>query len=119
MDFIKNNLKTIVQLGFALFIVYWIVFVLTPTSKMAEVTAKKIDSLNTLIQQRELEQKKLDSNISVFNQEIENIDNNISKIKSEKTIVKEYYHEKINDVDKYSDDELDSFFAVRYRYYTK
>jgi septal ring factor EnvC (AmiA/AmiB activator) len=119
MDFIKNNLKTIVQLGFALFVIYWLVFILTPVSKMTEVTAKKIDSLNNLIQQRELEQKKLDSNILFFNNEIKNIDNNISKIKSEKTIVKEYYHEKINDVDKYTDVELDSFFAVRYRYYTK
>ena len=34
----------------------------------------------------------------------------------EKTIIKEYYHEKINSVDKLTIAELDSFFANRYNY---
>ena len=119
VSFIKNNFKTIFQVGLGLFILYWVIFVLTPVSKMSEETAKKIDNINILIQKTEAEQRRLDSNITIFNKEIENVDINISKIKKEKTIIKEYYHEKIKDVDTYSDDEIDSFFTVRYRYYTK
>jgi septal ring factor EnvC (AmiA/AmiB activator) len=119
INLFKRNFKYIVQISFALFILYWVIFIMTPTTKMSEETSKKLDSLNLLIQKTSEEQKKLDSNIANFNKEIENIDNNISKIKTERTIIKEYYHEKINDVDNYTDDEIDSFFAVRYRYYAK
>jgi bacteriorhodopsin len=34
-DFIKNNFKTILKISFVVFILYWIVFVLTPKSQMA------------------------------------------------------------------------------------
>lgn len=77
---------------------------------------QKIDSLNTVINRIEGEQVKLDSNIVHYNKEIIKIDNNIEKIKTEKTTINNIYHEKINDVNNYTDDELDSFFTIRYGY---
>ena len=77
---------------------------------------KKIDSLNNVIDRVEKEQIRLDTNISHYNQEMVKVDNNIEKIKSEKTIINNIYHEKINDVNNYTNDELDSFFTVRYGY---
>jgi hypothetical protein len=62
----------------------------------------------------ELEQKKLDSNIASYNQKIDEVDNHIDKIKGQKTIVKEIYHEKINSVDKLTNPGIDSFFSNRY-----
>lgn len=80
---------------------------------------QKIDSLNLFINRIEVQQKKLDSNIVHYKQEIIKIDHNIEKIKTEKTTINNIYHEKINDVNNYTDDELDSFFTTRYRYNTQ
>jgi len=82
---------------------------------MAADEKAKIDSLTLMIKEIELEQKKLDSNIVSYNQKIDEVDNHIDKIKGQKTIVKEIYHEKINSVDKLTVRELDSFFTDRYK----
>ena len=77
---------------------------------------QKIDSINESINRIEVKQKKLDSNITHYNVEINKIDSNINKIKIEKTTINNVYHEKINDVNNYTDDQLDSFFTIRYGY---
>jgi len=82
---------------------------------MAADEKAKIDSLTLMIKEIELEQQKLDSNIVSYNQKIDEVDNHIDKIKGQKTIVKEIYHEKINNVDKLTVRELDSFFTDRYK----
>jgi septal ring factor EnvC (AmiA/AmiB activator) len=95
------------------------VFILTPDVKMLESQQKRINDLNNLIIQKESEQKKLSVEIANFNAQIKILDSNISKIKGEKTIIKEIYHEAVNNVDNYSDAQLDSFLAKRYNYYTR
>ena len=114
--FILANYKTVIKIAFALFLLYWIIYILTPNIKMSADSKEKIDALNIQIDSLESGQKRLDENIKVFNQEIIKVDKKISNIKQEKTIIKEIYHEKITDVDNYTDDELDSFFAKRYGY---
>jgi hypothetical protein len=114
--FILANYKTVIKIAFALFLLYWIIYILTPNIKMSADSKEKIDALNIQIDSLEAGQKRLDENIKVFNQEIIKVDKKISNIKQEKTIIKEIYHEKITDVDNYTDDELDSFFAKRYGY---
>jgi len=81
---------------------------------MAADERAKIDSLNTLIEEIHKDQQKLDSTIEGYNQKIDEVDEHIGKIKGQKTIVKEIYHEKINNVDKLSHPQLDSFFSNRY-----
>ena len=81
---------------------------------MSTESKQKLDSLNIAIKTIELQQKKLDSNITVYTKEVEKIDTRIQHLKTEKTIIKEIYHEKIDAIDQYSDAELDEFFAKRY-----
>jgi peptidoglycan hydrolase CwlO-like protein len=114
--FILNNYKTIIKVGVTLFLLYWVIFVLTPSVKMSADTKAKIDTIDSHIDSLQSEQKKLQEGINIFNKEILNIDKKISNIKQEKTIIKEIYHEKINSIDGYRSDELDSFFAERYGY---
>jgi len=114
--FILNNYKTIIKVGVTLFLLYWVIFVLTPSVKMSADAKAKIDSINSHIDSLQSEQKKLEEGINIFNKEVLNIDKKISNIKQEKTIIKEIYHEKINSIDDYSSDELDSFFTERYGY---
>jgi len=116
LNFLKGNYKTIAKVLVGLFLLYWVVFVLTPKVGMPADEKAKIDSLNQVIKEIYKDQQKLDSNINGYNKKIDAVDNDINNIKGQKTIIKEIYHEKINSVDTYSDSELDSFFSARYHY---
>ena len=96
--------------------IYYLIFFLTPAVRMSQTDKVQIDSLNVMIKQLHEDNVKLEDEIGDFNQKIEEVDNSIDKIKGQKTIVKEIYHEKINSVDKLTVRELDSFFTDRYKY---
>lgn len=116
LNFLSKNFWTILKIGFAIFILYYLIFFLTPNVGMQKEQKQQIDSLNTLVKKLHDDNIRLEGKITNFESEIGNIDNNISNIKKEKTIIKEYYHEKINSVDKLTIAELDSFFSKRYGY---
>jgi len=109
-----KNIKTILIIAFALFMTYWILFVITPNTNLAKETYEKIDSLNNSIDSLEKDNKTLDSNIVNYTHQIEAIDNSIDRIKNEKTTIKEIYHETITNVEHYNNSQLDSFFTNRY-----
>lgn len=115
IDILKANYKTILKVIFGLFILYYIIFFLTPRVQMAADQKQQLDSLNVVIKQLHEDNIKLENKISDFNSEIDKVDESIGKIKNQKTIVKEIYHEKISNVDKLSSPEVDSFFANRYK----
>lgn len=112
--FFQKYYLTIIKVLVGLFLLYWLIFFLTPKVEMAASEKEKIDSLNKKIDIIYVEQKKLDEKIVEYNNEITKIDDNLEKIKNQKTIIKEIYHEEIGRVDNYTDAELDSFFAKRY-----
>lgn len=110
-----DNYKTILKIFFYGFIIYWVLSVLTPNLQSNKDYINKIDSLNIQIKKFEEKNLKLDSQIMVFNNQIVMIDSTISKIKQEKTIIKEYYHEKIINVDTFGRGQLNDFFTKRYK----
>lgn len=114
-NFLKSNYKTILKVVFGLFLLYYIIYFLTPSVKMGVEQKKQLDSLNVLVKQLHEDNIKLENKISDFNSEIDQVDKNIQGIKGQKTIIKEIYHEKISAVDKLTVDEIDSFFANRYK----
>lgn len=114
-NFLKSNYKTVLKGLFGLFVLYYIIFFLTPKVRMSAESKQQLDSLNVVINKLHQDNLKLENKISNFNKEIEEVDNNINNIKVEKTIIKEIYHEKISNVDKLTVSELDSFFANRYK----
>ena len=116
MSFLKNNITSVLFFIFILSVIGWIYFIVTPSIEMSNESLKKIDSLNKTILLIEGEQHKIDSQLVKYNKEIDGIDENISNIKSEKTIIREIYHEKINSVNTFNTNQLDSFFSSRYNY---
>lgn len=116
LDFIHKNYKWILQIIFGVFVLYWLIFFLTPKIRMSEIEKSQMDSLNVLIKSIHNSQAKLDSSISEYGKEIDLVEDRIQKIKSEKTIIKEIYHEEIDRVSSYNDRQLDSFFTKRYGY---
>lgn len=115
LNFIKEHYKTILKVVFGLFILYYLIFFLTPRVQMAADQKQQLDSLNVVIKQLHEDNLKLEDKISEFDNEIEQVDQSISKIKNQKTIVKEIYHEKISNIDKLTSREVDSFFTDRYK----
>jgi hypothetical protein len=115
VEFVKTNYKIIFGFLFGLFILYWMMFILTPKVGMSPEDRAKIDSLNVVINTMYKEQELLDDKIDDLNKELIEVDNGIDKIKNQKTIVKEIYHEKINRVSNFTEPELDSFFSDRYK----
>ena len=119
LNFLKTHYMTILKVVFGLFIIYWLLFFLTPKVQMAAESKQAIDLLNVEIKEIEKEQDSLSNTISEYKEEINLLDQHISTIQSLKTIIKEIYHEEIKRVDSYNDRKLDSFFAVRYGYFTR
>lgn len=117
VDFFKSNYKFLAYVALGLFLLYWILFILTPKIEMSAESKQAIDSLNTHIKVIEDAQKELDGKIEEYGQEITQVENRITEIKSQKTTIKEIYHEKISSVNNYSDKQLDSFFTERYGYF--
>lgn len=114
-SFLVKNYKVVLVILFGAFILYWMVFILTPRMGMSPEDKSKIDSLNIIISNMYKEQEILDDKIDNINKEIGEVDYSINKIKNQKTIVKEVYHEKINRVSNFTEPELDSFFSDRYK----
>lgn len=116
LDFLKMNYVTIFKILFGLFILYYLIFFLTPKMKMTESQKAQLDSLNVSVKKLEQTNTQLENKINNFDLQIKDVDFNIKNIKTQKTIIKEYYHEKIISVDNFTTGELDSFFTERYKY---
>jgi peptidoglycan hydrolase CwlO-like protein len=114
-NFIIKNYKTIITVLVGLFLLYWVIFILTPRNTMVIEDRKKIDSLNNVVNEMYKEQDKLENKIIDINKDIDKIENNVTKIKKDKTKVANKYHEEIIRVDEYTEPELDSFFSNRYK----
>jgi len=114
LNFVKTHFKEIIKVCFGIFILYWMLYILTPSISMSKTEKQIIDSLNIQIKLLYQQQTKLDSSIAEYNKKIDNVDKDINKIKGQKTVIKEIYHEKINNVNNYTEPELDSFFSTRY-----
>jgi len=115
INFLKENFMTILKVLFGLFVLYYLIYFLTPKVNMSVDQKKQLDSLNVLVKQLHEDNVELEKEINEYDKKIDELDNHIDKIKGQKTVVKEIYHEKINSVDKLTVRELDSFFTDRYK----
>ena len=104
---------TVIKVLLVLIVIYLLFNQLTK-GFINEDYKKSIDSLNTNIINLEKKQDSLNLKINDFNQEISDIDKNITNIQNQKTIIKEFYHEKIISVDTFSLNDIDRFFTERY-----
>jgi peptidoglycan hydrolase CwlO-like protein len=113
-NFFIKNYKTTLVILLVLFLLYWVLFIVGPSSTMSKEDKAKLDSLTNVVNKINEEQTILENKIETVNREVDKIDNNISKIKVNKEKTGKKYHEEINRVDKYTEPELDSFFTNRY-----
>ena len=111
-----NNYKTLLYILFGVGALYLMVLFFTPKTEMSELDKYKLNQLNKDIQDIKNNQIKLDSTINKYEKEISKIDSTIAKVRNQKTIVKEYYKEKGEEITGMKPSQIDSLFHKRYKY---
>ena len=75
---------------------------------------QKIDSLSRCISVLDIEHKKQDSLIALYQNQLKALETKVDSTKNKITEIKKYYGKKIKDINSYNNAELDSFFTNRY-----
>lgn len=113
-DFIVNNYKTILSVLGGLFLLYWLIFILTPAVKMSEESVVELKKIDEEIQTLNYENQILQSEIVAFQDEIQDVNQNLDEIKDIKTSIGNDYGKKITSARSYNHDELVRFLSERY-----
>ena len=116
MEFIKKYWKLFVGVIGGLFVLYLIIFMLTPKPDMSELDKYKLEQLDKDINLLIENQKKLDKQIEGYKKELSHIDSSIRKVQNQKVIVKEYYKEQGEKISGMKPSEINKLFQERYNY---
>jgi chromosome segregation ATPase len=116
INFLKNNFKNILFFLIGIIVLYLTVYFATPKPEMSELDKYKLEQLDKDIELLIENQKKLDSKISEYKEEISKIDSALVGVKNEKTIIKEYYKDKSDEIIGMKRSQIDSLFHKRYKY---
>jgi septal ring factor EnvC (AmiA/AmiB activator) len=116
MEFIKKYWKLFIGIVGGLFLLYLIIFMLTPKPDMSELDKYKLEQLDKKINLIIENQKKLDKQIEGYKNELSQIDSTIAKVKNQKIIIKEYYKEQGEKITEMKPSEIDKLFHNRYKY---
>lgn len=84
--------------------------------KEQEYIKAQIDSINKVNIELKAKQDSLDKASKKFEDVIIQLDWKLQNVGENKTIIKEYYHEKKEKTKKYTPGQLDKFFKNRYNY---
>jgi len=76
----------------------------------------QIDSLAKANDSLRIKQAKLDSVAAEYQLQIDDLDWKVQNVGEKKTIIREYYHEKVKEPAGYTPKQVDSFFKKRYNY---
>lgn len=109
---ILTGLYILVSVVALFFLIRWF----TPKPQMPAEWKAKIDSLTNVNKELQAVRDRLDSVKTVVINKVDEVDWKISNIKEKTTLIREYYHDRINNTDKYTPSQLDSFFRNRYNY---
>jgi len=113
---LNKILKYVAVAILSIVVLYGAVWIITPKPTMPAELKAQIDSLIAINKQLELEQLKLDSAIARYEDAVIRLDDKISKVKNQTTIIKEIHHDKIKEVSNLNSAQVDSFFKTRYNY---
>jgi septal ring factor EnvC (AmiA/AmiB activator) len=116
MNFLTKNFRDIILILLGCLLVYLLVRTFTPAPDKSELLKYKLEQLDNKIKETEKRQKELDSNIALNKKDIERIDQNIDNIRSQKTVVNNYYDQKAKDIPGMTNKQIDSSFRKRYNY---
>ena len=116
LELLNKYKKQIIYVIVGLFLLYSIIWLATRKPQIPVDLKASIDSLTVVNKKLMKSQEHMDSTITAYNSKIEQIDNHISNIKNQTTVVNKYYNDLGQQVDQYQPTQIDSFFKQRYNY---
>ena len=114
VDFFKQYYKQVGIGLLVLFVLYWLIFILTPSVEMSNVAVEEIKKLDQEIGTIKLEQNILYNEILQYEEQLDVMDENISQINNTQNKISGEYGEKINAARSYDYQQLVAFLSKRY-----
>jgi predicted PurR-regulated permease PerM len=114
VDFFKQYYKQVGIGLLVLFVLYWLIFILTPSVEMSNVAVEEIKKLDQEIGTIKLEQNILYNEILQYEEQLDVMDENISQINDTQNKISGEYGEKINAARSYDYQQLVAFLSKRY-----
>lgn len=114
INFLKKYYKQVTIGLLVLFVLYWLIFILTPSVKMSGVAVQEIQKLDEEIGTIKLEQNILYTEIQQYEEQLQGMDENISQINYNQNKISGEYGEKINAARSYDYQQLVAFLSKRY-----
>ncbi len=114
----SNWKTTIIAAIVAIIVLFVCISIFTKKEKMKEQEYIKaqIDSINKVNLELKAKQDSLAESSKKFENVIIELDWKLQNVGQNKTIIKEFYHEKKEKTKKYTPGQLDNFFKDRYNY---
>jgi predicted PurR-regulated permease PerM len=114
VEFFKQYYKQVGIGLLVLFVLYWLIFILTPSVEMSNVAVEEIKKLDQEIGTIKLEQNILYNEILQYEEQLDVMDENISQINDTQNKISGEYGEKINAARSYDYQQLVAFLSKRY-----
>jgi septal ring factor EnvC (AmiA/AmiB activator) len=115
-NFIKKYFKEILLVLIIGVVIFLSVKIFTPAPDKSELLKYKLQQLDNKINGLKQQQKQLDDSISMYKKDIERIDENLENIRSQKTVINNYYEEKDKEIKGWSNKQIDSSLRKRYKF---
>jgi septal ring factor EnvC (AmiA/AmiB activator) len=115
-NFVSKYIKEIIVTILICAVVFLLVKAFTPAPDKSELLKYKLQELDTKIKDLKQKQQVLDESISIYKKDIERIDENIENIRSQKTVINNYYDKKEQDIKGWSNKQVDSSLRKRYKF---
>lgn len=115
-DFLTYNWKTITLTILGVIFVYLLIRVFTPGKDMSELNKYKLEQIDTRTEEIKKLQKDLRDSINLYQRKIGEIDEKISKIKSNRTEINNYYTVKEEEIKNADKKKIDSLLRKRYKF---
>lgn len=114
-----SNKTILIIIGIILVIILGIIIFTNIPSRKDESTEfikKQVDSLAKANAELQVKHAALDSTSKVYQDAILNLDWKVQNVGEKKTIIREYYRDKVKEPANYTPKQVDSFFKKRYNY---
>lgn len=102
----------------AVLLMYTLIALFTIRKKLIEPEYLKKNIKELEIQNAKLvqEQKKIDSISTIYNKRIDSLNDKLNILRDRTIAVKQYYHDKVQESERYDSSDLDKFFKDRYNF---
>ena len=115
-EFIVNNFQFIIQSVGTILLIVLLIRACSPTEDRSELLQYKLDQIDTKIEDLNKQQKILNDSITGYKKDILKIDSTISKIKTDRKTINNYYEVQRDIILSYTAKQIDSALRIKYKY---